>query len=177
MNLSNSIRINKKGGQMKYRKLQFSVLLLFLGIAGISAQTVVTAAGGNASGSGGSATFTVGQVVYRTYVGTSGSVAEGVQQPYEISVVTGIEDIIGVDLVFSVYPNPTTDFLVLKIEEHNIVNNMSYQLFDANGRLLKIQKITDNETIINMVQFSAGTYFLKIVDKKQDIKTFKILKN
>ncbi len=73
---------------MKYKNLKLSaILLLGLGLTGLQAQTSVNATGGNASGSGGSASYSVGQVVYTTHTGTNGSVAQGVQQPFEISVV------------------------------------------------------------------------------------------
>ena len=160
---------------MNYRKLQLSVLLLFLGLAGLSAQEVMPASGGNAVGGGGSASYTVGQLMYRTNTGVSGSIAEGVQQPYEISTITGIEEAIGIILVSSVFPNPVTDILTLRVEDYDNMK-LSYQLFDLNGRLMENKKVTGSETIINMVRFSAGTYFLKIVDNNQDVKTFKIIK-
>lgn len=75
-------------------------------------QNAIPATGGNASGSGGSVSYSVGQVTYLINTGTSGSVAQGVQQPYEISVVTGIEEASGIELEFSVYPNPASDFAI-----------------------------------------------------------------
>lgn len=76
---------------MRHKRLKLSaVLLLGLGLTGLQAQTSVNATDGDVSGSGGSVSYSVGQVVYTTHTGTSGSVAEGVQQPYEISVVTGL---------------------------------------------------------------------------------------
>ncbi len=160
---------------MNYRKLKVSLLMLFLGLVGLSAQEVIPASGGNASGSGGSASYTVGQLMYRTNIGANGSVAEGVQQPYEISTVTGIEEILGIDLISSVYPNPTADFLTLRVEGYDNMD-LFYQLFDISGRLLDNNKVKEYETMINMVRFTAGTYFLKITDNKQDLKTFKIIK-
>jgi len=75
---------------MKHKRLKLCALLLFgLGLTGLQAQESVNAAGGNASGSGGTVSYTVGQVVYTTKTGTNGSVAEGVQQAYEISDPTG----------------------------------------------------------------------------------------
>jgi hypothetical protein len=43
-------------------------------------------AGGEATGSGGSVSYSVGQVVYTTNTGINGSVAQGVQQPYEFQM-------------------------------------------------------------------------------------------
>ena len=78
---------------MKLKRLKICVILLLgLGLTGLQAQESVNATGGNALGSGGSVSYSVGQLTYQTHVGTNGSVAEGVQQPFEISVVTGIKE-------------------------------------------------------------------------------------
>jgi len=115
------------------------ILLLGLGLTGLQAQETIPATGGNATGSGGSASYSVGQVVYTTNTGTNGSVAQGVQQPFEISVVTGIEQTKGINLSVSAYPNPATDFLMLKVENYDN-GNLSYQLFDMNSKLLQNKK-------------------------------------
>ncbi len=95
---------------MRHKRLKLSaVLLLGLGLTGLQAQTSVNATGTNASGSGGTVSYSVGQVVYTTNTGASGSVAQGVQQPFEISIVTGIEEAKGINLSVSAYPNPTTE--------------------------------------------------------------------
>ncbi|MFA5432205.1 MAG: hypothetical protein WC319_04945 [Candidatus Paceibacterota bacterium] len=102
---------------MRYKRLKLSaILLLGLGLTGLQAQTSVNATGGNALGGGGSASYSVGQVVYATNTGTNGSVAQGVQQPYDISVVTEIEEAKGINLSILAYPNPTTDYLTLSID-------------------------------------------------------------
>ena len=41
---------------------------------------VLSASGGDATGSGGSVAYSVGQIVYTTSTGTTGSVAQGVEQ-------------------------------------------------------------------------------------------------
>ncbi|MCB0409870.1 MAG: hypothetical protein KDD29_06595, partial [Flavobacteriales bacterium] len=52
----------------------------------VFAQENTVSSGGDALGVGGSASYSVGQVVYTTHTGVNGSIAQGVQQPYEISV-------------------------------------------------------------------------------------------
>ena len=50
--------------KMKNNKLKIGLVFLFgVGIAGVQAQEAVPAAGGNASGSGGTVSYTVGQVL------------------------------------------------------------------------------------------------------------------
>lgn len=124
---------------MKHLPKLLTALCLFTFTMAIQAQTTIPATGGNATGTGGSVTYTVGQVVYTTNIGTNGTVARGVQQPYEIFIVTGIEQAKDITLVCSVYPNPASDFLTLKVENYD-QENLSYQLMDTNGKLLESKK-------------------------------------
>jgi hypothetical protein len=161
---------------MRYKRLKLSaVLLLGLGLTGLQAQESVNATGGKASGSGGSASYSVGQVVYQTHAGTNGSVAEGVQQPFEISVVSAIEESIGINLSVLAYPNPATNYLTLEVKEFDL-SNLSFQLYDMNGKLLQSEKITDNQTSIVMSNLVPATYFVKVVQGNKEVKTFKIIK-
>lgn len=169
---------------MKHKRLKLSALfLLGLGLTGLQAQESVNTTGGNASGSGGSASYSVGQVVYTTNTGTNGSVAQGVQQPFEISVVTGIEENKGISLLISAYPNPTTDYLTLEIKDFDLsklrqdqYSVLSFQLYDMQGKLLQNEEIIDSETSIYMSNFVPATYFLKVTEGNKEMKTFKIIK-
>jgi hypothetical protein len=175
-------QLKKRMSKMNCKKVKLSaVLLLGLGLTGLQAQTSINATGGNASGSGGSASYSVGQVVYTTHTGTNGSVAEGVQQPFEISVVTAIEEAQGIILSVSAYPNPTTDYLTLSIDNsvktNHDLSQLSYQLYDMNGKLLQSEKITSNQTSIVMSNLVPANYFVKVIQGNKEVKTFKIIKN
>ena len=165
------------------KKLKLSILLLSLGLTA-QAQQATVVAGGTASGNGGTVSYSIGQVVYTTSTGTNGSVAQGVQQAYEITAVTGIEEAKGISLEVSAYPNPTTDYLTLTIGISNSLNDepMSYKLYDMNGKVIETQKIINDQTIIVMSNLLPANYFLTLVktmDGKspQEVKTFKITKN
>jgi hypothetical protein len=152
--------------------------MIFIGVLmipvfmALKAQESLSAAGGEATGGGGSASYSAGQLFYSTHSGQNGSVAEGVQQPYEISVITSIEKIPGI--ISAVFPNPVTDYLVLRTDMDGM--NISFRLFDVGGRLLDDRRITDQETVIYMGRYSPGIYFLIITDGYRDLKTFKIIK-
>jgi len=162
---------------MIHKKLKLSaVFLLGLGLTGLQAQEAIPASGGNASGSGGSASYSVGQVVYTTNTGTNGSVAPGEQQPFEISVVTGIEEANGITLQCLAYPNPATDFLTLKVDSE-VKTQYITSLYDINGKLLESKKLDGNQTRIVMSNLVPATYFLKITDNNKEVKSFKIIKN
>ena len=165
------------------KKLKLSILLLSLGLTA-QAQQATVVAGGTASGNGGTVSYSIGQVVYTTSTGTNGSVAQGVQQAYEITAVTGIEEAKGISLEVSAYPNPTTDYLTLTIGASTSFNDqpISYKLYDMNGKIIETQKIVDENTTIVMSNLLPATYFLTVVktmDGKspQEVKTFKIAKN
>ncbi|HOK27139.1 MAG TPA: fibrobacter succinogenes major paralogous domain-containing protein [Bacteroidales bacterium] len=111
----------------------------------MKAQITVTSAGGNASGSGGSVSYTTGQIVYTTVSSVNNSVAQGVQQPWEISVVTEIEKAKDISLELSLYPNPSSEFIKLKTGGYD-VKNLRFEILDVNGIKLLTGKIYNSET-------------------------------
>lgn len=163
---------------MKKNVIKLSTLLLMcgLGLTGLDAQEAIPATGGNATGSGGSVSYSLGQIAYTTSSGLGGSVARGVQQPYVISVVDGVDEPDGISLNYLIFPNPTTDFVQLKVENFQS-EILSYRLYDLNGKLLENKKINESETRINMRTLANSTYFLKIIERNIEIITYKIIKN
>lgn len=153
------------------------IALPLLALPGIAQNMhdVIPAAGGHASGSGGSVCYSVGQVVYKTNTGTNGSIAQGIQQPYEIFVIDAIEADQNIDLSISVYPNPTADVLTISTTESNL-SDLLVQLFDDNGNRLMSEIFSSNQVTIDMNCFVSATYFIKIVRNNQTVKTFKIIK-
>ena len=160
---------------MKHRKTIISLAYLLLGVGVLQAQETVTTTGGNATGTGGTVSYSVGQVVYTTNNGTNVSIAQGVQQPYEISTPLGIE-IKDINLEFLAYPNPTNNSLTLDIGNYNN-GKLTYNLYDMRGRLLKSERVKNKITKIGMESFPASTYLLNIQDTNSLIKTFRIIKS
>jgi hypothetical protein len=164
---------------MKLKKVKLSAVILFsLALNGLQAQQTIPTSGGDASGIGGSVSYSIGQMVYTTNTGTNGSVAQGVQQPFEISVVTSIDEAKDITLQCTAYPNPTTDLLTLKIDASAklSIQSLSCQLFDISGKLLETKKVEGSETSIAMGSLVPATYFLKVIQNNKEIKTFKIIK-
>lgn len=157
---------------MKIKKLLIATLLL--GAFQAQAQEVAATSGGNASGTNGNVSYTVGQLVYTTNTGTTGSVAQGVQQPFEIQTVLGAENF-NINLQLAVYPNPTTNWLQLEVRNTDFAN-LSYQLFDLNGRMILNEKITTETSSIQMERLPAAIFLLKVVSNNKEVKTFKIIK-
>jgi hypothetical protein len=160
---------------MNYKKIKLSALLLLGFGLTAQAQQANPATGGDATGSGGSVAYSVGQIVYTTHTGSTGSVAQGVQQPYEISVVLGIENSL-IDLDISAYPNPTTQNLTLSIG-NEISETLHFQLCDLSGKIIERRKISNRTEIIHMENLATGPYFLKVINANNEVKIFKIIKN
>ena len=139
----------------------------------LQAQEVVSTSGGNADGNAGNVSYTVGQLFYTTNTGATGTVAQGVQQPF--LVISGFEGIEGISLECIVFPNPTIDLLILKFENTEAID-LRYQISDLNGKILQIKEIECNETIISLENLLPSTYFLKVIKENYELKTFKIIK-
>lgn len=157
---------------MKHKKLKLGVLLVGFNLSA-QAQQAATASGGNASGSGGSVAYTVGQVVYTTNTGSNGSVAQGVQQAYEISIVLGVENH-QIHLI-QAYPNPTINYLTLNVGDSDLAS-LNYQLYDITGKLIESKRIASSIETINMEILPSAIYFLKVTNNIKEVKTFKIIK-
>ena len=153
------------------------VFLAFLLSFSVNAQTVhqvLSATGGDATGTGGSVAYSVGQIVYTTNTGATGSVAQGVEQAYEIYSVGIKETTLNISL--SVFPNPTSDFLTLKVEDYNN-EALNYTLLDEQGRLVFNEQITTQDTQVAMSTLARGAYFINVLQANKKIQTFKIIKN
>ncbi|MCC6691265.1 MAG: T9SS type A sorting domain-containing protein [Bacteroidia bacterium] len=147
--------------------------LLWCGFA--QAQESVNTSGGNASGSGGTASYSVGQLVYTTNIGSSGSVEQGVQHTYEIFTVGNNETTMKLSL--QAFPNPTTENLIVQISDYNN-EKLSYQLVDMQGKLITIGQITTQQTQIEMRNLPLTTYFINVINQEnKTVQTFKIIKN
>ena len=159
---------------MKKNTLFFLTFLLSFSVNAQTSHQVLSASGGDATGSGGSVAYSVGQIVYTTSTGASGSVAQGVEQAYEISSV-GIKET-ALNISLSVFPNPTSDFLTLKVQDYN-KEDLSYSLLDEQGKLVLNEQITNQDTQVAMSTLARGAYFINVLQANKNIQTFKIIKN
>lgn len=138
-------------------------------------QQSVVVAGGKAEGSGGTSSYSIGQIFYTSLPGTDQYVVQGIQQPYEITTL-GNEEFTEINLAMNAYPNPTVDVLNLVLTTDKW-DNLFYNLFDINGKTVsKKSPITTTETIVSMQGLNQGIYFLAVNSSNKTIKTFKIIK-
>jgi hypothetical protein len=153
-------------------KTIFSACML-CAVLTIQAQDAIPVSGGEAAGSGGTVSYSVGQLMYTTNIG-SGTVSQGIQQAFEFQTLSNPE-LTTVNLTVVTYPNPTKDFIILKITD-SALNNLRYTLFDVNGKAISSGSITESNTQVQLKHLSIGAYILKVSQQNQSLKTFKILK-
>ena len=157
------------------KKTFLIVIVNILSIIYLQAQDAVVSTGGDASGSGGTAAYSVGQVIYTTNTSSSGTISEGVQQAYEIYSVGIIETKLNFSLL--IFPNPTNNNITLQIQDYNN-EKLTYHLFDVQGKLLINKAIISNQTQINMSDLPSATYFINVVSQEnKKVQSFKIIKN
>lgn len=166
-------------------KRQFFFIIAFFSAITLNAQNAVSCSGGEAVGSGGSSSFTVGQVFY-TSVGNSFSNSQGVQQPFKIlsdpaSYKVGVIPQITVlvkdtsPINASIYPNPAINYIVLNIG-NTILADLNYILYDLNGRAISTGIIQNKQTNISFPYLVTGAYTLQVIQHTKQLKSFIIIK-
>ena len=164
---------------MKNLKLLLAlVVMMGAGPMMSMAQHSMNTIGGNVSNTTGSVSYSIGQIVYCHYSNHDCHVSEGVQQPYEIYVITSIHMPDDDDLSISVFPNPAGDHLILSVsgkDDHNLTD-YQYVLMDMYGRTLKSGIVIKENTLIDMSDKKPGVYFLQLRTSKQAIGLLKVIK-
>ena len=117
--------------------------------------------------------FSIGQIDYLTVTGY-GEIftTEGLQQPYEILAIEETEN----GPIINVYPNLSSDFVFLSVLNMNI-ENITYALYDVQGKLIEKQKVVMNQTSISLVDFANAIYLIRVFNYENEVKAFKIIKN
>ena len=156
-----------------YRNAAIVFPLMMMPVA-LNAQHAVPATGTNATSSGGSISYTVGQVDYTVPSSPGGTLGEGVQQPYEYLVLSAEGVDTGANM--RVLPNPTHDGI--SIEWNDASADLSeLHLLDLRGNTLRTQRITGTHTFVPMQDLAPATYLIQLVRAGVRTRTIKIIKH
>ena len=162
---------------MKFLSILLSIFSGLFLITNITiGQQAIVSTGIDAFGSGGSACYSVGQMAFTSVDGDGGSMAQGVQQPYEILITTSFKEDIYPNTAINVFPNPTNDFIKLTIEGEAL-NKPKITLVDVSSRVISRHSLIGQALEIDVKNLANGIYFLIISDRNQNYQTFKIAKN
>jgi hypothetical protein len=100
--------------------------------------------------------------------------ARSATKPYDILTVTDASP--ANEIILSAETNTVPDNLKLSIGGNPDVQ-YSISLYDVSGKLLFEKETTGNTTAISMVSFPPSTYLLKVLQERNEIRTFRIIKN
>lgn len=149
-----------------------TTVMIFLLSASAMAQERTNASGNEATGAGGTVSYSVGLIDFTSNSGSGGSVTEGVQQSYKISGV-GIEEWdMSIDL--SIFPNPAVDYFTVALPEQ--MAGLSYNLTDDKGRLVAKGELSALENKVSMSEMTPANYFFNVQRAGKIIRTYKITK-
>lgn len=150
-------------------------LIPFIGLTlTLHAQRNTVAAGGDAAGSGGSVSYSIGQVDFLSMSTVEGSVSQGVQQPYEIFSMD-LQEVQGLELTLTAYPNPAKEDLWLQVRDAQGLP-VVWMLNDVSGRALAVDVLKADRMPIPITGLPPALYILQVRRAGELVKSFRIIK-
>ena len=138
-------------------------------------QSTIGNAGGTYEQASGSLQYNIGETLIDTYIeGNNGQIYQGFEQG-SYSIVA-LEEILNNTITAEIYPNPVAHELHINITS-DTPQSISFSLEDAQGKLILLT--TDNEMsqIIQMSNWTTGSYFLTLYNEdKSYLKKIKLIK-
>lgn len=147
---------------IKMKAISFLWLVFCLAQPAHAQQAIVTT-GGDLYTTSGSVAYSVGQVAFTSPANEVGSISQGVQQPFQLSIV-GISELHWVSM-FELYPNPANQNLYLHAtgsEQTMKLSAFQARIFDMLGNLVATQKLQDDVNMISVSALPTATYFIQI---------------
>lgn len=149
----------------------FSIAFLVLPFT-LLAQQDVMAAGGNATTSSGSVSYSIGQVIYTNESNADGSMNQGVQQPFSITPIFVEESM--KEIVVELYPNPTRDHVLISIPK--LRRGMTISVFDIQGSLIEERPVQSSQTLLFVNDWPAAHYIIRLCDDTRTCAEYKLIK-
>tara|TARA_B100000809_G_scaffold83022_1_gene81389 strand:+ start:186 stop:677 length:492 start_codon:yes stop_codon:yes gene_type:complete len=151
------------------KKTAFLLFSLFATIS-VTAQEVVSTLGDSYSNASGSIDFTIGEVIINTGTDGTNDLTQGFHQTNWNFV--GLEDH-APSYEAIIFPNPTSEVLNIRT---STFENVTYTLYDAQGKLILQDKLSAEQTPIQVSQLAPGSYSITLNNQTQNLKTFKLIK-
>ena len=147
------------------KKLLLILLCLpMIGFGQVTTPSVISSSGDSYSNGGIMMDYTLGEIVVETFSNSANILTQGFHQG-DLMVTTAV---VNLDIKTKIYPNPTTNFIIIELE-----NNVNAELlvYDINGKIVIKDKL--NEEQKKQLDFSflnQGNYLLHInIADKQSV--------
>ena len=143
------------------KKHIFSLLILFFSIV-LNAQEVVSTQGDSFYNGTGSIDFTLGEVIISTETDGTNTITQG----FHLGVVD-----FATEHEVVIFPNPASDWVFIRFKAFE---NVTYTLYNAQGKLVKQDILTATQTPIQISQLAPGAYLLHLKNNIENLQTIKI---
>lgn len=144
----------------------------------ISPEVIASSGGDFKTSAGMQFSWTLGEIVAETVVGSRISITQGFQQHSYSFEVPPPELVKENDFFsdFSIYPNPFSAFFRVKLKIKN-TEKLTLELVTLEGKKILIQNLNNGENPVFLPYFSSGVLILNIVNEKIIIASYKLIKN
>lgn len=147
------------------------LILIYTSNYAQSNDLVVIGSAGNSTISGNyQLSWTIGEPIINTGITSNSILTQGFHQGNILIWLNDESE--QIDAI--IYPNPTTNEIVISIEEENLIN-ATYRLQDSLGKLLLEGKITSKESNLSLESIPSASYYIQVRIHNQ-AKTFKVIK-
>lgn len=135
-----------------------------------SAQQVVSTQGDSYTGTAANIDFTVGEVIVNLATDGTTTLNEGFHQTSWNFV--SLEDHVP-SYEASIFPNPTSEIINIKTGDFD---GVTYSLYDGMGKLVLRDKLSSQQSAVQVSQLATGKYALILSSENQKLKTFQLIK-
>jgi len=84
---------------------------------------------------------------------------------------------VGIETVFpstiQIYPNPTTDFIIVQNKDNQQINTL--EIYSMDGKLVSRNEVNNMECKLSLANLTEGVYFVK-VNSQSGVYTQRIVK-
>jgi len=77
--------------------------------------------------------------------------------------------------IADIYPNPATEKLIIELPEDLLAQNLSFDIFDSEGHLVKRQKISEGTTVIATASLPFGFYETVLYSEREFLQAAKVV--
>jgi len=147
------------------RKLLLLLLCLpFIGFGQVTTPSVISTSGNSYNSGGVIMDYTLGEIVVETHINSTTILTQGFHQGV-LNVTTSVDDF---DIKTKIYPNPTTNFIIIELEKNVIADILVY---DINGKIVIKDKLRDEkQKQLDFSFLTQGNYLLHInIADKQSV--------
>ena len=88
----------------------------------------------------------------------------------------GIKELTKKESFFTLYPNPTTDYINVKLVDENNNSPKNIKIYNQLGEIVESLQLNKTNTTFNMAQLKQGVYYISITSKNKNYGIQKFIK-